>query len=116
MRRKLFNFAADVSLGLWIGWFILIFNVVHMSRGYYCWGILVPPQFLWLLRYSLLIWCVLFVLPACRLVLAAHRRWMTLGRSLDGYCCRCGYDLTGNVSGTCPECVTPVAGNVGAKA
>lgn len=23
-------------------------------------------------------------------------------------CRRCGYDLTGNVSGTCPECGTPV--------
>ena len=25
-----------------------------------------------------------------------------------GFCCRCGYNLTGNVSGTCPECGSPV--------
>lgn len=24
-------------------------------------------------------------------------------------CSRCGYDLTGNVSGVCPECGTPIA-------
>ena len=26
-----------------------------------------------------------------------------------GRCTYCGYDLTGNVSGVCPECGTPVA-------
>jgi predicted amidophosphoribosyltransferase len=25
-----------------------------------------------------------------------------------GHCQKCGYDLTGNVSGICPECGTPV--------
>lgn len=25
-------------------------------------------------------------------------------RIRDGHCCKCGYDLTGNVSGMCPEC------------
>ncbi len=25
-------------------------------------------------------------------------------RKKDGFCTKCGYDLTGNVSGTCPEC------------
>ena len=25
-------------------------------------------------------------------------------RSAGGQCARCGYDLTGNVSGVCPEC------------
>ena len=26
-----------------------------------------------------------------------------------GFCRRCGYNLTGNVSGICPECGTPIA-------
>jgi hypothetical protein len=28
-------------------------------------------------------------------------------RRRTGLCSRCGYDLTGNVSGVCPECGTP---------
>jgi hypothetical protein len=32
-----------------------------------------------------------------------QRQWKAEGR-----CTRCGYDLTGNVSGTCPECGTPI--------
>jgi hypothetical protein len=34
----------------------------------------------------------------------AHR---VARRRAAGECLRCGYDLTGNVSGTCPECGTP---------
>jgi hypothetical protein len=33
------------------------------------------------------------------------------------YCCeRCGYNLTGNTSGICPECGTPIAGKAGVEA
>lgn len=31
-------------------------------------------------------------------------------RFRSGHCQRCGYNLTGNVSGTCPECGTPTPG------
>jgi len=34
-------------------------------------------------------------------------RYAGLRRQL-GLCVRCGYDLTGNVSGVCPECGTPI--------
>jgi hypothetical protein len=37
---------------------------------------------------------VLLEIPALR----RDRRWRR------GLCARCGYDLTGNVSGVCPEC------------
>jgi len=30
------------------------------------------------------------------------------GRIPPGYCQRCGYDLTGNLSGICPECGTAI--------
>jgi hypothetical protein len=33
---------------------------------------------------------------------SAIRRWRA--RPQPGHCRRCGYDLTGNVSGICPEC------------
>ena len=29
-------------------------------------------------------------------------------RRRSGFCPRCPYDLTGNASGTCPECGTPI--------
>lgn len=34
------------------------------------------------------------------------RSWSQSMRNVGGHC-RCGYDLTGNVSGACPECGTP---------
>ena len=44
-----------------------------------------------------------------RLVGTARRRRVRAGR-----CTRCAYDLTGNTSGVCPECGTPVLVRVGA--
>lgn len=35
---------------------------------------------------------------------------MSRPRNRTGCCVACGYNLTGNVSGRCPECGTPVAG------
>ena len=37
----------------------------------------------------------------------AFRNW--IGRCLPIYRCECGYDFTGNISGTCPECGTAIA-------
>lgn len=39
-------------------------------------------------------------------LLAQAQAWQSYGRS--GKCCTCGYDLTGNLSGTCPECGDPI--------
>jgi len=40
--------------------------------------------------------------------------WMMVGRKRHvGHCATCSYDLTGNTSGTCPECGTAVAGKAG---
>ena len=38
-----------------------------------------------------------------------RRRCRIAARARAGRCARCGYDLTGNVSGVCPECGTPVS-------
>ena len=46
------------------------------------------------------------ILPAYSL-LVFRRQWIRLQRTL-GECSRCGYNLTGNVSGVCPECGTSV--------
>ena len=45
---------------------------------------------------------VLFAIPAAVLWLRDHRAVE------PGHCPRCGYNLTGNESGVCPECATPV--------
>ncbi len=34
--------------------------------------------------------------------------WLRRRRALPGHCQHCGYNLTGNVSGRCPECGQPV--------
>ena len=46
------------------------------------------------------------VLPATRL----GRAWAVRRRRLTGCCPHCCYDLTGNQSGVCPECGSPIGG------
>ncbi len=49
------------------------------------------------------------IFPAIAFARGPFRRWRQPG---DGYCIRCGYDLTGNVSGVCPECGSPVSSTI----
>jgi len=53
------------------------------------------------------LWCVF-------LALAIPTAWLwrrdSKARHPPGHCRNCGYNLTGNVSGICPECETPVEG------
>jgi hypothetical protein len=44
-------------------------------------------------------------MPAAITILAIRRR----ARPDTNACSSCGYSLTGNTSGVCPECGTPVA-------
>lgn len=44
-----------------------------------------------------------------------HRRWLIRRRPPPGHCVSCGYDLTGNVSGRCPECGASVAEDIRIK-
>jgi len=62
------------------------------------------PQFYWI---PLWLPFLLIALPTGFLFWSDHRRRMRAG------CCgKCGYDLTGNSSGTCPECGGPADGSV----
>lgn len=50
------------------------------------------------------VWALVALLATCPAVAVIHgplRRW---NRRRRGLCLRCGYNLTGNASGICPEC------------
>ncbi|MCC6359748.1 MAG: hypothetical protein IT450_13465 [Phycisphaerales bacterium] len=47
-------------------------------------------------------------LPLLMIGIPTASCWRRLRRPAPGCCKKCGYDLTGNVSGTCPECGTPL--------
>jgi hypothetical protein len=80
----------------------------------------VDPQVDWWLGYDVVpirtvllpYWMLLVGVlgaPAIWSVNALTRRVRRRRRSRRGCCERCAYDLTGNASGVCPECGTPVA-------
>jgi len=58
------------------------------------WGVVVIP--LWMLFLLFLAY------PTLAFIRRPLRRWR------KGLCVRCAYDLTGNVSGVCPECGTKI--------
>ncbi len=53
------------------------------------------------------------------LAIGVQLRWQTLKRRLRDFwnrCAMCQYDLTGNVSGVCPECGREIPGRLAAEA
>jgi len=50
------------------------------------------------------------ILPFALWAAAAYRHWLRpkVKEFPPGYCGGCGYNLTGNVSGICPECGRPI--------
>ncbi len=72
-------------------------NVTY-PKGPSCeWGLsaYVSPRCLWVIA------CLLAAYPAVTFIRGPLRR---RHRRKRGLCAGCGYDLTGNVSGVCPEC------------
>lgn len=57
----------------------------------------------WGREYMFPAWLILLI----ALVPTALLWWLDRRRPSLGHCQKCGYDLTGNVSGRCPECGTP---------
>ena len=54
-------------------------------------------------------------LPA--FLLLAMLAWLLTRKTpLPGHCRKCGYDLTGNISGRCPECATAVTAQAAGNA
>jgi len=106
----------------------LVYGVLSIDGGYIGWGMrfsFVYRQFshhdlTWfryrivksifgsgtLFSFDLALWVVFVGLTTVSgaLSLVARRS------QKPGHCCLCGYDLTGNTSGTCPECGSAVPG------
>ena len=78
------------------------FSVESYSRAVPPWG----PSSNWLIRLPLWALFTLFAAyPSIAFIRGPLRRWR---RGKRGSCLKCGYDLTGNVSGVCSECGTKV--------
>lgn len=117
VRRRLFTIASVVSLLLWVCWTVLFGVIVRGGGHYYSWwGTALPPAFAGALKYSFPVWCLLLVLPIVWWIDRLLRRQWTRLRACAGLCQSCGYNLTGNVSGTCPECGTPISDKLKATA
>lgn len=63
--------------------------------------------------YSSFVWRYFAFLAAlglaCLTIAVLTHRITQVPRFARGRCGHCGYDLTGNLSGACPECGTPIA-------
>ena len=101
-------------MGLWLGGFRVVratlfqpvFSPQFSRAGSSHWYLELPLYLPFLVfATSLAALCVYPRLPFTR------RRW----RRKHGLCVSCGYNLTGNVSGACPECGTEVSRAAGAS-
>ena len=95
-----------------------LFNPSWWRAVPFTWAILGPQSyFKTLFQHQMGLWPPIvrlhakercFVLPIWLLVAATGIRWFVHlrrgRRALPGHCRLCGYDLTGNVTGRCPEC------------
>lgn len=74
----------------------------YLLERQYIFSLTLEPHAQMVLRFSL--WhmgIALLFLPTIALLRGPIRRYL---RRRGGYCATCGYDLTGNTSGVCPEC------------
>ncbi len=67
----------------------------YFARGFIHRGIIVPLWFV-----------ALISLPYP--ILTVRSEWRLFHRKRRGHCLKCGYDLTGNVTGKCSECGTAI--------
>jgi len=131
VRRRIFNLAALLSLVLCAAALLALVKsyvtpysprggggkiartVFHLELGTVSFGTGYTiingnlPAYGYMSRYVLNLWpviCVAAVLPlavALRILFQYHRQRL---RSSAHHCLTCNYDLTGNISGVCPEC------------
>ena len=143
MRRKLFNFIALLSLLLCVATVVLWVRSEVLEHGELlleretlwigsasselqtCWHMGSLPRnfqpqthwggFMWHGERSFVVVFVPYWSMTLILAILPATWFVQYGESnAPEGCLSCGYDLTGNTSGVCPECGTPVAGKAGA--
>jgi hypothetical protein len=111
MRRRLFTAVSAMSLGLWLAWTgldVWVFGFDPGGRA--AWGY--HPERHWaIIGRSLLVLTVLAILPCWWMSARLRQR----RRRKNNLCLSCGYNLTANTSGVCPECGTPTTAAVKAE-
>lgn len=110
-----FNLCKRMCVGILYGgivftrdsWILSIWPRFHTepSRFYICFW---PPILVSQFHVRIDMWLVVLALGGGHLLLRRHAR--TAVQRHANECPACGYSLTGNISGICPECGTPVAG------
>ena len=105
---------AGLAIGIWCGFYLeyqvsptlrffsfpIPVAVFHLEGGQ--WVDFVTPMPIVLALLDVAFVTVFFPFPLS--LKAVLRRRRATRRSLQGLCVNCGYNLTGNVSGVCPEC------------
>ena len=81
------NLYAPTAWAKQLGWFVSVQATPGMAAPY----VIVP---LWI--------------PFAMIAVPTGIVWYRGRRPPPGHCRKCGYDLTGNISGICPECGTPI--------
>jgi hypothetical protein len=113
MIRSYFTLAAFASLGLCIIAAYLAAGLQAFDNEFGPQGIhnLPMPPGSYRLNFMWYIVIALALLPLAWTVVATLSRRRR--RILPGNCAHCGYNLTGNTSGVCPECGTPIQSHRG---
>src|SRR5688500_10095318 len=84
--------------------------------GISIWGAVQEPELLnpWNNTFLSELWILILPALVCSSLIMANAlfgfraAWRAIRPGAAGRCLACGYDLTGNVSGTCPECGTAI--------
>lgn len=101
----------DIYIGSGRGAIVYMGHITHPGRGLYFEANPGARPIIWRFdlkrfpqdqEYLLAVPLWMLLLPLLALTVSAW--WIDRSRVRPNQCRRCGYDLTGNVSGRCPEC------------
>lgn len=103
------------ELGSFVGWGVYRPQRLWTTRGFLPrptqdYGLTLPSLRHGYGRFSF--WTPIWTMMTPFIALVGWSYWIERRQRRLSVCSACGYDLTGNVSGVCPECGTPIPGDV----